>query len=133
MTKREVESIYDIKKEIQLWKNELQKIKAKSIAKGQQITGTGFQKTNATSDSTADIAVEVTFVEQKISEMVAEREKQEAKIMKFIESIKDSQIRLIIYYRCVCCLSWRQVAINMKGLSEDSAKQMYHRFFKSRK
>lgn len=132
MTKREVERIYDIKKEIQLWKNELQKIRAKSIAKGQQITGTGFSKTNATSDPTADIATEITFIEQKISEMVAEREKQEAEIMKYIESIEDSQIRLIIYYRCVCCLSWRYVASNMPGLTEDSAKQMYHRYFKNK-
>lgn len=131
MEKKEVEKIYEIKREIKLWKNELSKLKAKSIAKGQQITGTGFQVTNATSDPTAKAAIEITFVEQKIAEMIAERENQEAEIMKFIESIEDSQVRLIIYYRCVCCQSWRNVAINMKGLTEDAARQMYHRFFKN--
>lgn len=130
MTKKEVEKIFEIRKEISLWKNELSKIRAKSIAKGQQMNGSGFQATNATSDPTSQLAIEITFVEQKIAEMVKEREDQEAEIMKFIESIEDSQIRLIIYYRCVCCQSWKNVAINMKGLTEEAARQMYHRFFK---
>lgn len=63
-------------------------------------------------------------LEDKLEEMLNEVEI-------FINSLKDSHIRLIIRYKYVQNLSWQQVAKKMGGNNtENGVKSAFHRFFK---
>ena len=56
MTKKELTSVYYIKKEIKMWEEQLELIESKAEGKAMQITGLPFTPGTGSSDPMADLA-----------------------------------------------------------------------------
>ncbi len=128
ITKKEVDQLYYINKEIDMWIKELEDLRSQSTVKGQAITGMPFNQ--GVSDRTADRAIKLANIEEMIIELKYKAECAKAKILIFINSIDNSLDRMIVQYRAVCCLDWNTIANEVGGYNtEDSVKKRYYRMF----
>lgn len=130
VTREELSQIYYLNRELRMWQKELESLECQSLVGGQEITGMPF--VSGTSDKTGDIATTIADIKNIIIGKQTEIELQRKKIISYIESVKDSYMRQIIFYRCVSCMSWSNVAREIGGNNtEDSVKQAFHRFLKN--
>lgn len=113
MTKKELKQIYNLNREVEMWQRELDKKQCRSIVGSQEITGMPFG--SGTSDRVADMACDIVETEMIIRGRLAEIQQQRKKIMGYINSIDDSLIRQIIFYRYVSCMEWWEVAGSIGG------------------
>lgn len=50
----------------------------------------------------------------------------------FISDIPDSLLRMVVYHRCISCMTWRRIAFEVGGFNTpDSVRMMFARFMKS--
>ena len=112
MTKKELTSVYYIKKEIKMWEEQLELIESKAEGKAMQITGLPFTPGTGSSDQMADLAIKAVSVRELIS---------------WIISIDDTVVRQIMLYRHVRCYSWNTVAQKI-GITADSARKQHDRY-----
>lgn len=132
MTKRDLKQIYYIKKEIEVYEDELRELRYKSLAKGQQLTGmpTG---SGTTSDQVGRLAVDIAETTKIIEGKIIELRKKEMQVYDFLGTIEDSWMRQIVYLRNVNLLSWNKIASKMGGNNnEGNVKVAYHRYINSR-
>lgn len=130
MTKTELKQIFYLNKEIEMWQKELDKIQCKSLVKCQIITD--MPRGGGTGDKTADIAIEVACIEKIISGKLLDIQYQRKKIINYINSIDDSLLRQVMFFRNVSCMQWTQIANELGGgNTENGVKQMYSRHFKT--
>jgi hypothetical protein len=127
MTKKELSQIYYLNRELEMWQRELEKVQCESLIKCQQITdmprGTGI------SDKTANRVASIDNIERIINGKLIEIQIQRERIMTYINSIDDSLLRQILFYRHISCMKWGQVAINIGGDNTgDSVRKMHDRF-----
>lgn len=66
MTKKELTSVYYIKKEIKMWEEQLELIESKAEGKAMQITGLPFTPGAGSSDPMADLAIKAVSVRELI-------------------------------------------------------------------
>lgn len=131
VTKEELSQIYYLNKELRMWQKELESLECQSLLRGQQLTGMPFVP--GTSDKTGDIATTIADIKNIIIGKQAEIQIQKKKIMTYIEQIEDSCMRQIIFYRCVSCMSWNNVAQEIGGNNtEDSVRMAFNRFFEKK-
>lgn len=129
MTKEELKQIYYLNKEIKMWQKELEKLQCKSLVKGQEITGMPFG--TGISDKVGNLATEIADIETIIRGKLAEIQIQRKKILNFIESIEDSENRLIVYLYNVSGLGWWEIANEFgEGYTADCIRQKYYRCLK---
>lgn len=127
MTKAELGQIYYLLKEVKMWEKELDRLQCQSLVKGQTLTG--MPHSSGLSDRAADTAIRKTDIESIISGKLSEIQLQRDKIIDYINSIEDSMIRQIVFYRHVSCMTWQQVAEEVGGRnSAESIRQQYKRF-----
>ena len=128
VTKEELKQIYYINKEIKMWQKELDRLECKSLVKGQEITDMPFG--SGTSDKVADLAIEKADIRLIIEGKLKEIQLQRKRIIEYIDSIDDSLLRQIMFFRNVSCMSWNQVANEIGGNNtENSVRMMYNRHF----
>lgn len=131
LTKEELSQIYYLNKEIIMWQKELNKLESKSLIKGQDFTGMPFVP--GISDKTANTAIERVEIEAIIRGRLSEIQIQRKRIIEYINSVDDSLLRQIIFFRNVSCMTWREVANEIGGgNSEGSVKMIYGRFLKEK-
>ena len=71
-------------------------------------------------------------VKKEIAELDVKIIHEEIDLQRYISTVPDSQIRLILLYRFVDCLAWRDVARAISGeATEAGLKQMFKRFIDS--
>ncbi len=127
MTKEELSQIYYLNKEIKMWQKELERLECQSLIKGQQLTGMPNGGSNL--DKTGDLATKKADIRLIIEGRLKEIQIQREKIIEYINSIEDSLIRQIVFYRNVSCMSWKQVAMEIGGdNTEDGIRKTYDRF-----
>ena len=131
MTREELSQIYYINKEIVMWEKELEHIREASLMKSKEITDMPFANTNETGDPVAELAMKMLDIEMIIVGKKKELEYKRMEILKFINDVDDSMLRMIIKYRCIDCLSWNNVAAKIGGgNTEDSCRMQFNRMFK---
>ena len=114
-----------------MWKKELEKIQCQSFVGSQVITGMPFGY--GTSDKVASYACDIAEIVKIIDGLLTQIQYQRKRIIDYIGSIQDSWIRQIVYYRCVSCMSWREVANSMGGNNtENGVKKAYSRFISTK-
>lgn len=127
LTKNELKQIYNINREIKMWQKELNKLKGQSLVRSPIISD--MSKGGKKFDMSDYISV-ITDYETVIRGLLAELQIQRKKIIEYIESIDDSLMRQIIFYRNVSCMTWWEVADAIGGNNtENSVKKAYSRFF----
>ena len=127
LTREELKQIYYINNEIKMWQKELDRLECKSLVKGQEITDMPFS--NRTSDKVADLAIEKADIKLIIEGKLKEIQLQRKRIIEYIDSIDDSLLRQIMFFRNVSCMNWSQVACEL-GSTENCVKQIYSRHFR---
>ncbi len=129
MTKRELSQIYYLNREVEMWQRELQRLKQQSLIKSYRFSDTPKEK--GTTDNVGNLAAIIADIETIINGKLAEIQLQRKKIIEYINSIDDSLIRQIIFYRHISCMTWEQVAAYVGGNNtEENIRKIYSRFFK---
>lgn len=130
MTANELESIYRINREIEMWEQELSEIRAQVAAQTKKITGMPFHNTNDISDPTAEMAMKMADIEMIILGRKKELVIEKGKIIRFIFSIEDSFVRQLVKYRCVDCLRWEQIG-ELVGYERTTCSKRYREFLQT--
>lgn len=128
MTKKELEQIYYITREINMWQRELDSLKTKSKVSSPALTGMPEGK-GTTGDRVGNNATRIAYLEQKIKDKKSELEILRISITEYIMSIDDSLIRQIIKLRCIDLKTWTKIAIAVGGYNTaDSVRMIYNRY-----
>ena len=77
-------------------------------------------------------AVSIADIQKQLAELEKESLQEECTIQRYISTVTDSRMRLILQYRFVDGLKWRDVAcrIDDNSTTEDSVKIAVQRFLK---
>lgn len=128
MTKKELKQVYYLSREIQMWQSELNRINYRSVIGSPQFSG--MPHNGGISDKVASTAINTADIQAIINNLICEVQEQCQNILKYIETVDDSFIRQILYYRYVCCMSWVQVAMGIGGgNTHDGVRKAHDRYF----
>lgn len=109
MTRKELESVYCLKKELRMWQDRLAELQADIALSPKVLDGMPFQHTNETSNPTERKAIKLAEVAKVIDGKISEIQYTIAEIERFIMSVDESELRQIIEYRCVQCKTWEDI------------------------
>ena len=132
MTRKDLERVYYLKKELKIWERRYNELIADVTQDTPSADGMPFANTNNVTRPTERKAVEIAdHVErirkhkQKIAAAIREAEA-------FILTIEDPFTRQIVKLRCVDCMSWNEVAyVCGPGTTAECVRQFYHRFIQT--
>ena len=127
MTAKDLQRIYFIRREIELYTAKLRTLRQRSLAGGGKLDG--MPKTPAEGDKVSETAIKAADIEATMERLLDQLIEAEHETMIYIAGIDDSLIRQTIYLRFVCCLTWKQVARKVGGgNTADSCRKMVQRF-----
>lgn len=125
MTKNDLYNFRYIKKEIRRVKTRIAELRA--VAE-KTVAGSGSGGGCGVSDKVGNNAAKISDLVAELESYIAKREAEECAIMRFLLSIKDARLRLIIQLFFIDCKSWNQVAAEIGGAeTENSCKQYFKR------
>ena len=129
MTRKELESVYCLQKELRMWQQRLNELQADIALSPKVLDGMPFQHTNGISNPTEMKAIRLAEMAKVIEGKISEIQITLADIEEFITSVDDSVMRQILEYRCIKCKNWSDVAARLgSSYSDENVRQMYHRF-----
>ena len=113
ITEKDLAKVHYLILEIQVLQNDLNKLKSKSLVKGQEINGMPF--VDGISDRTGNIATSIVEIEELIELKLQEMYIQRNRIERFINDIDDAELRLIIRLRSINNMKFREIGreVNM--------------------
>lgn len=131
MDKKELNQIYYLEKEIDMWRKALNRLQSRSLLPSQEITGMPFG--SGTSDKVGNYAVTEADIEKLIDELRAKVSEEQYKLLNYIKTIDDSLMRQIMYHRHVLCMKWNEVAKALDSHnSPDNLRMMHDRFLEEK-
>lgn len=126
MTQKELSQLYYLNREIEQLQAKIDEIETKAESTTKPITG--MPNVPGITDRTGKYAIELahlkSVLEVNIKKCFYERDRLDA----YIQSIPDSQMRMILSLRYINGLSWEQVAASIGGISAEGAKKKNYRF-----
>ena len=126
MTRKELEQIYYLHRELRMWEQELERLRGRSLVQSPQPNASHG---SGTSDKVGDRGDKSVDLERLIADKREEIQQQRDRAVAYIYGIPDSLTRQIVYYRCVSLFSWRRVAYEVGGNNtEDGVRMIYSRF-----
>ena len=131
MTQTELEKVYFLKKELNMWQERLSELQA-DIALGiKELDGMPRSNTNGTSNPTEDKAIKLEEVSKIIEGKISEIQYAISEVDEYILTIEDPKLRIILQCRCRMLMKWDEVAEQLgAGYNAESVRQIYHRHIK---
>lgn len=130
MTKHELSKLIYLNKEIEYLKMRIEELEC--AAESQQMRITGMPKAVGFTDRVAGCTVEIVELKELLDQNLRKCFKELNSLKRYIEGIKDSEIRMIMTLRYVNGLSWRQIAVRISAYAtEDSVRMRHNRYLKS--
>ncbi len=129
MTVEEINSIYYINKEIEQIQRELYDLKTKNFYKSNVLTG--MPKGNSERDIFSDYAEDMKTLEDMLHYNLKKLQIERKKIEKFLSSIEDVELRLIIRLRAVNNMSWEEIGAQLK-MDRTTASKKFYKFFRKK-
>lgn len=137
MNKKDIEQIYFIEQELEMWRKELDSIREDGGLKSPILDGmpkgknwisdpVGYRATQKADDK--NLAKRKAHVEKQINNLMDALNKKKLVILDYIASLDDSQMRMIIKLRCIDRLPWEMVATRIGG--GNSASTVRVKFFR---
>ncbi len=128
MTKKELSQLYWLNREIEEEKRKLAELTAAASGGVQNITGLPHV---GGGDKTGNLAILIAeqrdLIELKVKQSVIEYNR----LNRYIASVEDAQMRMILSLRYVNGLSWQQVANSIGGKNTaDGVRKSHDRFLK---
>ena len=127
MTKKELSQLYYLKKEIKEQQKRLSELEALATSCTAKITG--LPNGNGVSDKIANYATEIADLKSLLDLNLKKCFYELNRLDRFISSVKDSEMRIILTLRYSQGLSWQQIAQNMGVLGDGSTERKRHNRF----
>lgn len=131
LTKKELSQLYFLNREIERDQKKLQELQA--AAEGKAVIITGMPKGTSISDTVGNYAAEIADLKSIIELNIQRCWFELNRLHRYIDSVEDSQMRMILTLRYVNGLNWKQVAYNIGGgNTADSVRMAHNRFLKEK-
>ena len=128
MTLKELSDLYYLKSDISdiaLRISELEDSLTDTSAKITDMPHTG-----RSGDRIGSVISEIYYLKSVLYEKSKEYTAEYIRLFNYISSCPDSLTRLILKYRFIDGMSWKQVADEIGGISESAAKQIAYRYIR---
>ena len=127
MTKKELSQLYYLRKEIKEQQRRLSELEALATSCTAKITG--LPNGNGVSDKVANYAAQIADLKGLLDLNLKKYFYELNRLDRFISSVKDSEMRIILTLRYSQGLTWQQVAQNMGILGDGSTERKKHNRF----
>jgi hypothetical protein len=130
MTKHELSQLYYLNREIVQLQMRLEELEGLATSCTSHITG--MPMVQGISDKIAKYAVEIADLKGILDLSLKRCFYELNRLNRYIESVEDVEVRLILSLRYVNGLSWNQVAASISPYAtEDSIRMIHNRFLKN--
>lgn len=130
MTVKELSKLYYLKKLIERDEAKVRRLESRLYPGGMNMSG--MPRNPSPTNKMDEICPDVADIQIRIEEQKARYAKEEQEIEAYINTVQDYQIRLIMLYRFVDLLTWRQVAQKIGGNNtEDGVRKACYRYIKN--
>jgi hypothetical protein len=131
MTKNELSQLYYLNREIEEQQRRLMELECVATSCTSEITG--MPHINGISDKVGKCVTEIADLKSHIELKLKKCFYELNRLNQYIESIEDSQMRMILSLRYINSLCWQQVAFSIGGGNTDISVQMQvNRFLKKK-
>lgn len=129
MTKQELSQLYHLNREIEHMQKRLKELETIATSSTSRITG--MPHGSGVSDKVGDYAAEIADLKELLDLNLKKCFYELNRLNRYIESIENSEIRMILSFRYINGLCWEQVAANISPYaSGDSVRKAHDRFLK---
>jgi prefoldin subunit 5 len=129
MTKQELSQLYYLNREIEQLKSRIAELECSATSTSSVITG--MPHASGVSDKVGKYAAEIADLRELLDLNLKKCFYELNRLNRYIESIEDSQMRMILSLRHINGLCWDQVAASIGGGNSDkSVQMMVNRFLK---
>lgn len=130
VTKKELSQLYHLNREIDHLKKRIEELEQLATSCTAQITG--MPHASGISNKTANYAEEIADLKELLDLNIKKCFYELNRLNRFINSIDNSEIRLILSLRYVNGLTWEQVACSISAYATaDSVRMLHNRYLKS--
>lgn len=127
MTKKELSQLYYLNREIEEQQRRLQELETLATSCTSHITG--MPRVDGISDKIAKYAAEIADLKSLLDLNLKKCFYELNRLNRFIASVEDSQMRMILALRYVNGLNWEQVAASISScISGESVRKAHERF-----
>jgi len=131
LTKKELSQLYYLNREIEEIQRRIAELEA--LATGCTVRITGLPKTQGLSDRIAEYVAEIVDLKCLLDLDLKKCFYELNRLNRYINSIEDSQMRLILSLRYINGLPWEQVAASISySLSGESVRKAHDRFLRKK-
>lgn len=129
MTRKKLEQVYHLNKELSMWQRRLAELQADIALSPKVMDGMPYTQTNNVGSPTEEKAIRLAELAKVIEGKISEIQISLMDIEIYIATIDDSLTRQIVMYRCCQLKSWQEVADKLgEGFTAEAVRQSYHRF-----
>ena len=129
LTKKELSELYWLNREIEEEQRKLDELEAAATNCTAKITG--LPHVAGTHDKIGDLSILIAEQRELIKSKIERSKKEYERLNSYIESVSNSQMRMILSLRYVNGLSWKQIADNIGvGNTADAIRKKHDRFLK---
>ncbi len=133
MTSKELSNLYYLSREIALDKERLEELRADAAAPASPSLS-GMPNGTRTESALEKKSERIFELERVIEDKIRRAEAERIKIERFISTVDDSLMRMILTCRYVKLMSWQQIAFRVGGYNTaDSVRMMCVRFLEKGK
>ncbi|WP_035288024.1 hypothetical protein [Clostridium sp. KNHs214] len=126
MTKQELSQLYYLNREIEHLKNRIAELECLATSTTAKITG--MPHAPGISDKVGKYAAEIADLKELLDLNLKKCFYELNRLNRYIESIEDSQMRMIMSLRYINGLSWQQVAFSIGEHDEQYPRRKHNRF-----
>lgn len=128
MTKQELSQLYYLNREIEHLKTRIAEIEGLATSTTKQITG--MPHVAGVSDNVGKYVAELADLKELLQLNLKKCFYEFNRLNRFIQSIEDSQLRMILSLRYINGLGWQQIAFSIGERDEQYPRKKHNRFLK---
>lgn len=131
MTKQELSQLYYLNREIEQLKNRIVELECVATSTSSRITG--MPHASGISDKVGKYAAEIADLKELLDLNLKKCFYELNRLNRYIESIENSEMRMILSLRYINGLSWQQVAFSIGEHDEQYPRRKHNKFLKQSK
>lgn len=129
MTKKELSQLYYLNREIEEQQRRLSELECLATSCSAQITG--MPRANGISDKISKYVAEIADLKSLLDLNLKKCFYELNRLNRYIQSVEDSEMRMILSFRYINGLSWQQVAASISVYAtEDSVRMKHNRYLR---